>query len=39
MPQFQAWSAVFANILTATALVSSPLWLIVRQYHKHDHVT
>lgn len=27
VPEFQAWSSVLANVVTITAVVTSPLWL------------
>ena len=36
--EFQAWSAAFANIIIITALIASPLWLVLWRHHKHDHV-
>lgn len=35
VPQFQAWAAAFANVVTITALSTLPLWLLARQ-HRHE---
>ena len=37
-PVFQMWLTAFADIITITALVASPLWLVLRRYHKNDRV-
>ncbi len=36
VPAFQAWSAVFTNIVTITALVTVPLWLVSWRQHRHE---
>jgi hypothetical protein len=32
VPAFQAWSAAFTNVITITALATSPLWLVMPTY-------
>ena len=39
VPEFQAWAAVFTNIITITALATLPVWLLSWRRHRHDHTT
>lgn len=36
VPQFQAWSAAFTNIITITALATMPLWFLSWRQHRHE---
>jgi hypothetical protein len=36
VPEFQAWSALFTNIITITALATMPLWLLSWRQHRHE---
>ena len=39
VPEFQAWAAVFTNIITITALATLPVWLLSWRRHRHEHTT
>lgn len=36
VPEFQAWSAAFTNVITITALATLPLWLMSWRQHRHE---
>lgn len=36
VPQFQAWSAAFTNVITITALATLPLWLLSWRQHRNE---
>lgn len=36
VPEFQAWSAVFTNVITVTTLATLPLWLVSWRCHRHE---
>ncbi|HEX7469821.1 MAG TPA: hypothetical protein VF437_03670 [Verrucomicrobiae bacterium] len=36
VPEFQAWSAAFTNVITITALATLPLWLVSWRQHRHE---
>lgn len=36
VPAFQAWTAVFTNIVTITALATVPVWLASWRQHRHE---
>jgi hypothetical protein len=36
VPEFQAWAAVFANVITITALATLPVWLVSWRQNKHE---
>ena len=36
VPKFQAWSAVFTNVITIIALATLPLWLVSWRQHRHE---
>jgi len=36
VPEFQAWSAAFTNIIAITALATLPLWLLMWRQHRHE---
>jgi hypothetical protein len=38
LPGFFMWLIAVADTITVTALATSPLWLVLWRYHKHDHV-
>ncbi len=37
VPEFQALSAAFSNIITMTTLATVPLWLLSWRQHRHEH--
>jgi len=39
VPEFQARSAAFTNIITITALATLPLWLLSWRQHRHEQKT
>jgi len=39
VPEFQAWSATFTNIITITALATVPLWLLSWRHYTHERRT
>ncbi len=39
VPEVQAWSAAFTNIITITALATVPLWLLSWRQHRHERKT
>ena len=36
VPKFQAWASAFANVITITALVTLPVWLVSWRQHRHE---
>jgi amino acid transporter len=36
VPKFQAWAAMFANVITITALATLPLWLVSWRQNRHE---
>ncbi len=36
VPEFQAWAAVFTNVITITALATLPVWLVSWRQHRHE---
>lgn len=36
VPEFQAWTTIFANIITITALTTLPLWLVSWRQLRHE---
>jgi len=36
VPEFQAWATMFANVITVTALVTLPLWLVSWRQHRPE---
>ena len=36
VPEFQAWAAVFTNVITITAFATLPLWLVLWRQHRHE---
>jgi len=36
VPEFQAWSASFTNVITITALTTLPLWLVSWRQNRHE---
>ena len=36
VPELQAWAAMFANVITITALATLPLWLVSWRQHKNE---
>jgi hypothetical protein len=37
VPEFQAWAAMFANVVMITALATLPLWLASWRQHRHKN--
>jgi len=36
VPEFQAWAAALANVISITALATLPLWLISWRQHRNE---
>jgi hypothetical protein len=36
VPEFQAWAAMFTNIITITAVATLPIWLVPRRQHRQN---